>query len=91
MPRPDPAQRPRLTEIRENLVARTAETEREGWLGEIEGLRVSLAGAEAKIGQIDSAAPAGAGPPGAADAPVHPARVNGTGRGQGERHLGSRQ
>ncbi|WP_316781110.1 hypothetical protein [Streptomyces sasae] len=90
MPRPDPAQRPRLTEIRENLVARTAEAEREGWLGEIEGLRQPRRRG-AKIGQIDSAAPAGAGPPGAADAPVHPARVNGTGQGQGERHLGSRQ
>ncbi|MDX3539649.1 site-specific integrase [Streptomyces sp. MB09-01] len=54
--RPDPAQRSRLVEIRENLLDRIAEAEREGWLGEIEGLRVSLAGAESKIGQIDSAA-----------------------------------
>lgn len=57
--RPDPAQRGRLEEIRDNLIARIAEAEREGWLGEIEGLRVSLAGAESKIGQIDSAAPGG--------------------------------
>ncbi|MFK0114131.1 hypothetical protein [Streptomyces sp. NPDC091217] len=57
--RPDPAQRPRLTEIRGNLVASIAEAERQGRLGDIEGLRVSLAGAEAKIGQIGSAAPAG--------------------------------
>ncbi|THA23361.1 hypothetical protein [Streptomyces sp. A1547] len=28
------------------LIARIAEAEREGWLGEVEGLRVSLAGAE---------------------------------------------
>ncbi|MFF9077745.1 hypothetical protein ACF1FX_36240 [Streptomyces sp. NPDC014646] len=41
-------------EIRDNLVDRITEAEREGWLGEIEGLRVSLAGAESKIGQIDS-------------------------------------
>lgn len=27
--------------------------EREGWLGEVEGLRVSLAGAEDKLGQIN--------------------------------------
>ncbi|MFE1877643.1 hypothetical protein ACFW9N_43545 [Streptomyces sp. NPDC059496] len=46
-------------EIRDNLLDRIAEAEREGWLGEIEGLRVSLAGAESKIGQIDSATVAG--------------------------------
>jgi hypothetical protein len=49
---PDPAQRGRLTEIRDNLTARIAEAEREGWLGEIEGLQVSLAGAEEKLAQI---------------------------------------
>ncbi|WP_344076279.1 site-specific integrase [Streptomyces crystallinus] len=59
MLRPDPAQRGRLMEIRDNLLDRITEAEREGWLGEIEGLRVSLAGAEAKIGQIDAAAPGG--------------------------------
>ncbi|MEU6851405.1 hypothetical protein ABZ901_15955 [Actinacidiphila alni] len=41
-----------MEEIRDNLVARIAETEREGWLGEVEGLRVSLAGAEDKLAQI---------------------------------------
>ena len=50
---PDPAQRDRLVEIRDNLVARIAEAEREGWLGEVEGLHVSLAGAEGKLAQID--------------------------------------
>jgi len=50
---PEPAQRPRIAEIRGNLIARIAEAEREGWLGEIEGLRVSLAGAEDKLAQID--------------------------------------
>ena len=44
--RPDPAGRPRLVEIRDNLIARIAEAERHGWLGEAEGLKVSLAGAE---------------------------------------------
>ncbi|WP_225080014.1 hypothetical protein [Streptomyces sp. CoT10] len=44
-------------EIRDNLLDRIAEAEREGWLGEIEGLRVSLAGAESKIEQIDSTVP----------------------------------
>jgi hypothetical protein len=49
---PDPAQQHRLTEIRDNLTDRIAEAEREGWLGEIEGLRISLAGAEDKLTQI---------------------------------------
>lgn len=31
---PDPAQRGRLVEVRDNLLARIAETEREGWFGE---------------------------------------------------------
>ncbi|MFG2595007.1 hypothetical protein [Streptomyces sp. NPDC048462] len=51
--RPDPAQHARIEEIRDNLIARIAEAEREGWLGEVEGLRVSLAGAEDKLGQIN--------------------------------------
>ncbi|MDN5918164.1 MAG: site-specific integrase [Pseudonocardia sp.] len=50
---PDPTQRHRLLEIRDNLTARIAEAERESWLGEIEGLQVSLAGADDKIAQID--------------------------------------
>ena len=50
---PDPAQRSRLVEIRDNLAARIAEAEAEGWRGEVEGLQVSLAGAEDKLAQID--------------------------------------
>ena len=50
---PDPAQRQRIAEIRDNLIARIAEAEREGWLGEVEGLQISLAGANDKLGQID--------------------------------------
>ena len=53
--RPDPAQRARLEEIRTNLHERIAEAEREGWLGEVDGLKVSLAGAEDKLTQIDTA------------------------------------
>lgn len=49
---PDPAQRPRLVEIRDNISARITEAEREGWLGEVEGLRVSLAGADDKLAHI---------------------------------------
>jgi len=53
--RPDPTQRGRLEEIRANLHDRIAEAEREGWLGEIEGLKVSLAGTQDKLAQIDAA------------------------------------
>ena len=48
MLRIDPAQRHRLEEIRDNLTARIAEAEREGWPGEAEGLKVSLAAADAQ-------------------------------------------
>jgi hypothetical protein len=47
--RPDPAQRARLEEIRDNLTARIAEAEHYGWLGEIAGLEASLAAAEQKL------------------------------------------
>lgn len=50
---PDPTQRHRLHEIRDNFNARIAEAQREGWIGEVEGLLVSLAGAEDKLAQID--------------------------------------
>jgi integrase len=49
----DPAQRSRLEEIRDNLLARIAEAEREGWAGEAEGLKVSLAAASNKLAQAD--------------------------------------
>jgi hypothetical protein len=51
--RPDPASRSRLEEIRDNLLARIEEARREGWLGEVDGLQVSLAGARQKLAQID--------------------------------------
>jgi len=54
---PDPAQRDRLAEIRDNLTARIAEAEREGWPGEVEGLQISLAGANDKLAQIDRRPP----------------------------------
>jgi hypothetical protein len=55
MLRPDPAERPRLVEIRDNLIDRIAEAKREGWLGEVEGLETSLGGAEEKLTQMDAA------------------------------------
>ncbi|MEW2624354.1 hypothetical protein [Streptomyces sp. NPDC048106] len=50
---PDPNQRFRIREIRDNLIARIAEAEREGWFGEVEGLQTSLDGANDKLAQID--------------------------------------
>ncbi|MFD5702552.1 hypothetical protein [Streptomyces lasiicapitis] len=46
--------RARLVEIRDNLLARIGEAQREGWLGEVEGLQVSLAAAEEKLAQLDA-------------------------------------
>jgi integrase len=51
--RPDPAQRQRLLDVRENLLARIDEARREGWLGEVEGLQISLAGARTKLAQVE--------------------------------------
>uniref|UniRef100_UPI001C5FB639 hypothetical protein n=1 Tax=Pseudonocardia nigra TaxID=1921578 RepID=UPI001C5FB639 len=56
-PAPSGSYRPRIIEIRENLIARIAEAEREGWLGEVEGLNISLAGATDKLAQIDRRSP----------------------------------
>jgi len=47
--RPDPAQQPRLLEIRDNLQARITEARREGWPGEISGLEATLQAAEQKL------------------------------------------
>jgi len=54
--RPDPAQRARLVQLRDNLADRIAEAEREGWLGEVDGLTVSLAAAGNKLAQLDAIA-----------------------------------
>jgi hypothetical protein len=54
----DPAQRPRLAGIRDNLTARITEAEHEGWLGEAEGPRVSLAAAQGKLAETRRAGPA---------------------------------
>ena len=54
--RPDPAQRPRMVEIHDNLLTRIAEAQREGWPGEAEGLKVSLAATRQKLAQIDERA-----------------------------------
>jgi hypothetical protein len=51
---PEPSQRPRIVELIDNIDARIAEAEREGWMGEVDGLQVSLAGAQDKLAQLDS-------------------------------------
>ena len=56
MLRIDPAQHHRLEAIRDNLLTRIAEAEREGWTGEAEGLRVSLDAANNKIAQAEMTA-----------------------------------
>ena len=53
--RVDPAQQERLAGIRASLIARISEAEREGWAGEAEGLRVSLAAAVGKLAQAQTA------------------------------------
>ena len=70
---PSPAQRPRIAEIHDNLIARIAEADWEGWHGEAEGLKISLAGARDKLAQIDrrSAAPVNVGMPAFASGVLH--------------------
>ncbi|MEU9891073.1 site-specific integrase [Sphaerisporangium sp. NPDC051011] len=52
MLQPDPAQAMRLAEIINNLHERIREATERGWLGEVEGLQVSLAGARQKLQQM---------------------------------------
>jgi hypothetical protein len=52
MLRPDPKQLPRLAEIVDNLKARLDEAHRQGWLGEVDGIRISLDGAERKLEEM---------------------------------------
>lgn len=56
MLRPDPAARPRLIEIHHNLGARIDEAQREGWLGEVAGLEITLAATARKLGEMDQLA-----------------------------------
>jgi hypothetical protein len=51
--RPDVTQRGRLIEVRDNLIARIAGARTQGWLGEADGLQISLAGAREKLDQLD--------------------------------------
>jgi hypothetical protein len=55
MLRVDPQQRPRLIAIIRNLGDRITEARMNGWLGEVEGLPVSLDAARAKLTSLDRA------------------------------------
>ncbi len=50
--RPDPNQLERMHEITDNLRDRITEATDQGWLGEVEGLQISLTGAEHKLRQM---------------------------------------
>jgi integrase len=50
--RPDPSQINRLQDIIDNLEERITEAEQHGWLGDAEGLRVTLNSAELKLAQM---------------------------------------
>jgi hypothetical protein len=53
MLRPDPTQRARLEEIRINLTERGLEAKTKGWLGELEGIQISITAAEEKLASMD--------------------------------------
>lgn len=53
MLRVDPAQRARLIEIIDNLQVRQNEAQDKGWLGEVQGLQVSLDAATSKLTSLD--------------------------------------
>jgi site-specific recombinase XerD len=53
MLRVDPAQRPRLAAIIKNLAERIGEARANGWLGEVNGLQVSLTKAREKLAALD--------------------------------------
>jgi hypothetical protein len=52
MLRPDPAQQPRLEQIIATLTERLAEATQHGWLGDVDGLQVSLEAARHKLVQM---------------------------------------
>jgi hypothetical protein len=52
MLRPDPAQERRLLAIVANLNDRLREAQDRGWLGEIDGLKISLDAARQKVAQM---------------------------------------
>lgn len=60
--RPDPSELPRFQEIRDNLRDRIAEARDRGWLGEVEGLTVTLQATVEKIERMERLDRPAAGP-----------------------------
>ena len=54
MLQPDPAQQSRLREIIDNLDEGRKEAQERGWLGEIEGLDISLLAAQQKLARLQT-------------------------------------
>lgn len=54
--RPDPAQMPRLKEIRANLLDRMNEAKKHGWLGEVAAIEASLVAADRKLEAMNAIA-----------------------------------
>jgi hypothetical protein len=54
MLQPDPGERRRLVEIKDNLIDRIAEAKREGWLGDVKGSETTLEGAKDELAQMDT-------------------------------------
>ena len=61
MLRVDPKQRNRLIEIVRNLTDRIDEARANGWLGEVQGLQISLDAARAKLANLDRTSRSGGG------------------------------
>jgi len=76
MMRIDPQQRPRLITIIRNLGDRIAEARQNGWLGEVEGLQISLDAARAKLVSLDRAKPTPVANTTNLGKPVHPRTLN---------------
>src|SRR2546430_13937138 len=71
MLRVDPTQRTRLIEIIRSLTDRIVEAKLNGWLGEVEGLNVSLEAARTKLVSLERTSRSGGGitPPGVSPVP----------------------
>ncbi|HKT04202.1 MAG TPA: hypothetical protein VJT31_32155, partial [Rugosimonospora sp.] len=88
MLRVDPQQRQRLTDIIDNLQQRLHEAHERRWLGEVQGLQISLDAARAKLATVDRLAgstPSGPTMLGLPSYPPRPTPPNRSKRGQPQR------
>jgi hypothetical protein len=54
--RVDPTEKHRMVEIRDNMIARIAEANEHGWLGDVEQLDITLTAANGKLAQLEERA-----------------------------------